>query len=594
MRVTGLRIFSVVVVIFMALVSLPAFAWEFELTGSFNWNYEWYTQRGSKGFLGPYNVDNGAGTRVANLNFWNGGQFDTNMHTGASAGWSYFNVEFLPNIKINEAIRFTAKYRLGTYNDPNANDYHTYDVPGVNRAFSEGQWTLFWVTAQTPLGTFGIGKRPWIFGNALQYDGQDAATTESIALVAPFGPLDIGIAFYPYRFAGSSSIASINFAANSTFSLFGGDDPYNLPIYSIAGFPAVIGEYYSRCDASGTFSKDFLVFMTYSNGCVYSGILGSYSSYHIGPEALLIDPLFPPDTTLVPQDSDFFHGTAFFRYFNGRFFLNAEAAWVYWTDRWYGDLDAALDPLFRNPGGTLPNPQYVEQWRYMIDFGVIAGAAKLTLFHAWTPGPDRRAGIIVGKQPALFVRHPNYDVLLGNYDVFRPYCYLFGYNYGSGLNAYNLTGDGYVRDASVFAGRLDYSVASNLNLFGTFLYAERTSHGYSWGSIGPNAGLLGTTFFLTPDGNLDFNFNRYPASPNIPDRALGYEIDAGFDWTLLEGWTAGVLVGYWQPGKWFSYACIDRSVPGWETGVPGNFFGTRPDRKIDPILGGQVSLTFAF
>jgi hypothetical protein len=181
---------------------------------------------------------------------------------------------------------------------------------------------------------------------------------------------------------------------------------------------------------------------------------------------------------------------------------------------------------------------------------------------------------------------------LGNFDVFRPYGYIFGYNYGAGLNAYNLNGDGYLRDACVLAARLDYAVASNLNLFGTFFYANRTSHGYSWGCIGPNAGL--GAFSDTPDGNVSFNFNRYAASPNIPDTALGYEIDTGFDWKLLEGFTAGLLIAYWQPGKWFSYACVDRSVPGWETGTAANLFGTRPNRSVDPVIGGQFTLICGF
>ena len=591
----------------MTLFSLPVLAWEFELSGSFNWSYEWYGQQGSKGFFGPYNIDNGAATRAANLNFWNGNQFDTNLVTGARANFSYFNVEFLPKIKINEAIRFSAKYRLGTYNDPRNLNYYTWDAPGTNIAFSEGQWTMFWVTAQTPIGTLGIGKRPWVFGNGLQYDGEDAATTESVALVAPFGPFDIGIAFYPYRFVGNSSIASIRFSADSSFGLFGGgdstgviNDNFNLPLYTLASGSTVLGQHFSRADASGTPTKDFLVFMAYSNGPVYAGILGSYSSYHIGPEALLINPLDPLVSPVVPQDSDFCHGTAFVKYFNGRFFFNAEAAWVYWTDRWSGDLNAA--GVVRNPGGTIPNPAYVEQWRYMVELGVIAGPAKLSLLNAWTPGPDRRAGLIVGKQPALFVRHPNYDNHLGNFDVFRPYCFLFAYDYGAGLNAYNDSGNGFVRDAFVLAARLNYAVASNFNLFGSFCYFERTSHGYSWGCVGPNSGIPGPFAAIPiaafppvpPDGNLNFNFNRYPASPNIPDTALGYEIDAGFDWKLLEGWTAGVLVAFWQPGKWFGYACIDRSVPGWDDGTAANLFGTRPDRKIDPIVGGQFTLVFGF
>ncbi|MBI4963418.1 MAG: hypothetical protein HY913_09080 [Desulfomonile tiedjei] len=582
---------AVFLAVYLCFSGPAAQAWEFQLEGAFSWTHEWYSQQGTKGFLGLYNVDNGVGTRAGNLNFWNGGQFDTNITTGAKANWSYFNVEFLPKIRINEAIRLSAKYRLGTFNDFNAPDYHTYESPGVNRAFSEGQWTMFWATAQLPIGILAIGKRPWSFGTGLQYDGEDAATTESMALVAPFGPLDIGIAYSPYRFVGTSSIASIRSAANSTFVLFGGDDYFNLPIYPLT-VPLTVanGQYFSRADSSGTFSKDFLLFMTYSQGPITAGVLGSYGGYHIGPEALLIDPLNPPVFPLVAQDSEIFHGTAFFKYNNGRFFLNSEAAWAYWTDRWSGDLNPAV--VFQPPGGFIPNPSYVEQWRYMIEMGVISGPAKLSLLLSRLPGPDRRAGIIIGKQPALFVRHPLYDNHLGNFDVFRPYSYMLGYNYGGGLNAYNLNGNGFLRDAFVLAARLDYAVASNLNLFGTFTYANRTSNGYSWGCIGPNAGL--GSFSLVPDGNLNFNFNRYPASPNIPDTSLGYEIDAGLDWKLLEGCTAGGLVAYWQPGKWFNYACVDRSVPGWETGVAGNFFGTRPDRRIDPVLGGQFNLRFSF
>jgi hypothetical protein len=550
----------------------PAAAWEFHLAGSFNWTHEWYTQRGAKGFFGPYNADNGVGTRAANLNFWNGGQFDTNITTSADAKWSYFNVEFLSTVKVNEAIRLSGKYRLGTYGDPAASDYHTQDAPGINDAFSEGQWTMFWATAQTPLGIVGVGKRAWSFGNALQYDGEDAATTESVALVVPYGPFDIGIGYYPYRFAGNSSIPA-----------YAADDPYNLPSYATVNGTIAPGQYFSRADGSGSFSRDFLGFLVYHNGPLQIGVLGAVGSYHIGPEALLINPLDPPITPLVALDSDLFHGTTFLRYDNGRFFFNAEAAWLYWTDRFHSDPTALVIP---------PNPQYTEQWRYMVEFGIISGPAKVSFLHAWTPGPDRRAGTLIGKQPAAFVWHSGFDRQLGNYDVFRPYGYMFGYNYGAGLNAYNLSGDGYVRDASVLAARVDYAVASNLNLFGAFFYANRIANGYSWGCLGPNAAV--GAFGAIPDGNVDFNINRYPNSPNIPDTALGYEIDAGLDWKLLEGWTAGVLVAYWQPGKWFNYACVDRSVPGWQSGNAANFFGTRPNRTIDPILGGYFSMMYSF
>ena len=177
-------------------------AWELNTQGSMRWVYEWYQQRGSQGFFGPYDLDRGTDTRTANLNFWNGGQFDTNMTTGADAGWSYFTVVLDSTIRVNDAIRLQASLRLGQYGDINASHYVTQQAPGTANAFSEGQWTMFWATAKTPWGTFGVGKRPWQFGNGLQYDGNDALTTESLVLVVPYGPVDMGFWVLPASLRG--------------------------------------------------------------------------------------------------------------------------------------------------------------------------------------------------------------------------------------------------------------------------------------------------------------------------------------------------------------------------------------------------------
>ena len=191
-----------------------AHAFEFDVHAHMLWHYEWYGQKGSSGFFGPYNVDNGGGTRAANFNFWNGGQFDTNISTSSTAGWSFFEVAFEPTFRVNPAIRINGKYRIASYGEPVNEDYLTENGPGINTAISEGQWTLFWVTVQTPWGQFVVGKRPWSFGIGLQYCGTGcewaASTTESMLLNAPFGPLDIGLAYYPFRFAGSSSNAPYN------------------------------------------------------------------------------------------------------------------------------------------------------------------------------------------------------------------------------------------------------------------------------------------------------------------------------------------------------------------------------------------------
>ena len=559
MKRVGFFILTLIAVQCFSALTSPASAWEFSMEGEFAWTYEWYSQGGHEGFFGPYDVDRSAGPTALNLNFWNGGQFDTNITTGADARWSYMDVDLDPMITINEAIMLRAHYHLGTYGDPDASDYHTFDSPGTDRAFADGQWTMFWATAITPWGTFGVGKRPWQFGTGLQYDGSDGLSTGSMVFVAPFGPFDLGFACYAYRYVGPSSLG------------FG--DPFDIT--------APVNPYFSRADVAGIPQKDFAAFAFYHNGPLEAGILASYTTYHIGGESAL---MVGGTNQGIALDSDLFHGTLFAKYHNGRFFFNGEAAWLYWTDR------------YSDPAGLLgtPNPRYVEQWRYMVETGAVTGPMKTTLFFAWTPGPDRRNFALIGKQNAAFVWHDTFDTHLSNFDVFAGYSFLFSYNYGSGLNAYNLSGDGYVRDAFVLAARIDYAVACNLNVRCSFFRAERTSHGYGWGCIGP------TDFSYdgnAPDGSISVNLNGHPNAtdaPNIPDGSLGWEVDAEIVWQLLDGFAVSALFGYWQPGKWFSYACINRAVANWNAPVAANCWGTRPDRVIDPVIGGQIGMAFWF
>ncbi len=561
-----------VLIVFLSFSS-PVSAWEFQMEGQVNWYSVRFSQLGHNGFFGPYNIDRGAGTTTGNLNFWEGeGILDKDLASSADAGWSALWVKLWPTIKINEAIRVQAQYRIGMYGDPTGdNDYWTQGALGAETAISEGKWTLFWVTAQTPWGAIGVGKRRWLFGTGLQYDGSDNASTESITLVAPYGPLKIGFGFHPWRFAGSSPQPSTppQPPAPGVFGTPispGFQDPYDL-----GGF-----QHFNRSDFSGDFSRDLLGFVTYSAGNLQAGALGVYGSFFIGPEALLGPNQFGS------QGTEICHGSFFTKYTGGRFFLNAEAAWLYYADRFRGQRAQLLGTDARD----------IEQWRFMTEFGVLTGPAKMSLLYAWQPGPDRRNGTLIGKQPAAFIWHPTYDRFLSNFSVFRPYAYMFSYVYGSGLGAYNLTVDGYVRDASALAARLDYAVAANLNLFGTAFWAERTSHGYPWGFIGPNDAAFNA---VPVNGNVGpRNFRGAAGSPNIPDRSLGYEFDAGFEWKLLEGWSLSGTFCYWQPGKWFSYACIDRSVPSWNIQTSANSFGTRPGKLIDPVVGCEISMAYRF
>ena len=95
-----------------------------------------------------------------------------------------------------------------------------------------------------------------------------------------------------------------------------------------------------------------------------------------------------------------------------------------------------------------------------------------------------------------------------------------------------------------------------------------------------------------PTGNVAFTINGAAGSPNIPDRALGWEVDAGFDWKLLEGFTTNFTLAYWAPGKWFNYACIDRSVPVWN--VPEPPISSARVRTRPLILLWEVKLIWSF
>ena len=149
----------------------------------------------------------------------------------------------------------------------------------------------------------------------MQYDGGDGLTTESLVLNAPYGPLDIGIGFYPHRPARRGQTITI--------------DPYDLLVLGFFGTG-----YFNHADKSGVLGMDLVAYVVYNNGPLQAGILAAGSSYHIGPEAFLRFPGLPAPR--LAQDSEFFHGTVYTKYNNGRFFFNAEAAWLYWTDRLSG------------------------------------------------------------------------------------------------------------------------------------------------------------------------------------------------------------------------------------------------------------------
>lgn len=297
--------------------------------------------------------------------------------------------------------------------------------------------------------------------------------------------------------------------------------------------------------------------------------------WHAGPESQNRQ---ASRTTFVPYDESVAHGCFYLKYFDGPLFVNTEVAFCNQKMNRIGKA-----------------PLYNESWRYMVETGLVMGPAKLSFLYAFMPGADRRNGAMIDRQPYV-QGGPN-----AAFGVFEPYTYLLGYAYGSGVNAFDLCRNGYINEAWVVAARADYALAANLNVFGSFLWAERSSHGHGWGYIRPAqkaavtttvnaAGDAANQVQWTPYVNYKDNAN----APSIPDTGLGWEVTVGVDWQLLDKFQLDVLASYWQPGKWFNYACVDRGVASWDVPGAGNNWGANPNRTIDPVMALQVEVRTDF
>jgi hypothetical protein len=593
-------------------VAAPASAWEFNLSGSFLWGYEYFSQAGKSGFFGTYDQvsDSGANLGLPNfrsMNAWVGARtINANnpqygLVTGKDASLNYQRMEFYPEIRINPAIRLRGWYQIGAFEQiPLLATYGLYvnsSNPGAWNPISTGEWTQWWATADTPWGIIVAGKRPLAFGVGAQYDGTNV-TSESLLLVAPYGPLRIGLGIYPHRRAlWVNSFGGFLFTGTG-----GGLGGIGRQVISTSD----TGNYVKTWDHDSAMIQQPLAFITYRNGPLDVGILYEWLKEHEGPQSAQ----FNSDATiLVTRDSTVEDGCAYVKYNNGRFFFNSELAWSRVQTNYQPPL--TFSQLFGQPispvdpgdgGGSQYAPYSNEAWKFMTELGAICGPAKISFLYSWVPGPDRRHGIWINNQSWENIQNGQY---LGNAQAFLPYSLLMGYQYGAGLNAVNWNGEGYMTDASSWGARLDYAVAANLNVYGTFFYATRVSKGWGWASLVPtfdsNVTLLGTNNFNATQ-NLLIN-----GAPSIPDDSLGWEITAGVDWKLLEYLTLKARAAYWEPGRWFKYACVDKTLvtfapatfsvpsPQQSDGAAiGSSWGVNPTRSIDPIWGFQSYLIYDF
>lgn len=543
------RVFSIIAAWLLIIIQpVPALAWEFSMAGFYTYQYETYGQLGSRGFFGAYDIDAGGGGPAAaapgdyaSHNGWVGAQMG-GMVTGSDAALSVIFLWADMRLNINNSLKVRGMYHVGSWADFFQDissgqlvsiGYRSDTFPGLQRSFSPGYWSNLWLSAKIPWGTVILGKRPNGFGAGLLFDPLNR-TSESISLLVPYGPL---------TFTGNL------YAAH----------PHNTH-YSSA---ATLSPYYNTADKSGQRSLHYGASVEYSEGNISLGVLGEHLRSHYGPEAAVFQLNRDALNTL---DTSSLLGIVYGKYSNGRVFANAEM-----------DLVNAINRKGPRTGNE-PDPYtYVDHYRLGIEAGLYVGASKLSALYAWISGNDRRNGQLIDRQGRLT------GWMADSYastTFFRPYSLIMVYGYGLGTDINADTGDGAIQDASVYGLRLDRAIAANLNVFVSLFRADRVGNGYGWGYLRPD------TTGVLPGQVLGEETN----GPAIPDRDLGWEVDAGVDWELLEGLNFSFAGGFWRPGKWFNYACVDKAIAGWADPNTAAGWAVNPAREIDPIWAARISI----
>lgn len=622
------RLFVVVVICLFS--SGIVFGWEFELKGGIYWKYRSLQPLGGEHLFGPHDQDRD-NPSANNVNFWGGINDFPNFYSDHAAQQSVY-MDLYPRIAINKAVRIQSKMRIGgqrelihsvrAYSEDIAlpvfqppeprSEYRPNSArPGTDVAMSSLEITQLWLSARLPWATLFFGKRPLSFGIGSWFNGSDNTTTESLALLAPYGPFS----FY-------SAISAARPAEHAYMDTW---------VFAFDDYEVLTMNDKREYDGDFLRSPELAGAIRYTNGPLDIGVFFQHTSWQVKQPIFLRGWEYWDYT--VPCDFHMDTGVAYLKYFNGRLFFNSELAFLSSIVR-HGRSIANRSLLNSNndvwpsrpQSGSVFQPTYTEMWRAAVEAGALIGPAKWTAVWAWIPGFDRRHGVYIDRQPnglwlsenaqyawnldlelpdndphrpiGLMTCHPDYS----NAGFFAPYSYLLAGQYGAGVGTgwgYPLTsrnGDGQLVDANVYALRLDYAAAANLNVWGSIIKAERVSHGYGWGHImpwGPD------DVHQPPHWQVHYD-NRGTwdnPSPAIPDNDLGYEIGAGFDWQLLEGFLFSTRFAYWQPGNWWKFACVSKRNSDWDEPWNDNdydLWGTWPDRAIDPIMGFEITLAGEF
>ncbi|MFA6221941.1 MAG: hypothetical protein WC647_06470 [Desulfomonilaceae bacterium] len=607
---------TMLVVVFVA----PSFAWEFTMTGEYEYRLRYFTRSGNNDLFGQAFVQDGGinnsfevqrpvaqtwatttlpPTLSARTAYGIAGAVPATANSNyvGFAGPNYYNNGFsnptgpAPRLADDAASAGVVVTRGGFSRygcDALYNDQRLTFVPSirVNNAIRvHGVYTVggfrnkYAQNTSDAYGQVSAGTPPFERYYTLQthegaYNTAAIGSWEQVraTIQLPLFIISIGAKDFPFG-------TGTNFANNSVSEAF-------LMIVPYGPFRLMWGNWLARNrigaaswetvpdkDRKANFYGGFL--FTYDNGPVQLGGAAVYEQRHYNV------PNSP--TTAYDYTSPLYLG--FGKYNNGRFFLNAEYA--------CGTQDVRRVGYY----GT-----DVELYNAFAEGGVMCGPGKLSLMWAQSSGPVLNNGARISSGAAAFGKV--YAANPVNYQVLDPYSFLMFPIYGGGNDTFNADGTGQLGDGMVLAARVDYAAAANLNLFGTYMWARRLETAGYWAG-GKLAAVNSTTGTVNGGGASvsvasaqawkaaalggdAANMNPYP-----DDNFIGWEAQAGVDWKLLENLSMNLKYSYWSVGPWFDTAYrafTAQTTGGTGLGVQGQ--GLMFGRDAIQALHGSFNITF--
>jgi hypothetical protein len=604
------RLFGLIALsLFVVSVAAPVLAWELTLTGEGIWRYRYISRTGNNDIFGPVGgwPNLGVNHLITYPSPNNNNPYITPTFGVVAGEPGYgpdmnvtdYTVNFYPRITVNPAIQMRAQINLTSLGIHSAGQ--PYDLAAGVAGDNNTLWTMIsdapasiavpntfvtvpWlsISLKTPALDLALGYRPTLRGIGLAHN-PCSRSSSALTITTTYGPFVISYSPYLGRTNSRWGNVGERNQANNNNPWRRDDDRDYLRGYSWAM----------------SYSSGPLYFVINSDGHTTNAYQRSSGSYVPRSTATFLPQMYTTAFSDPYPDQWVWDNTVALKYFNGRFFFNAEAShWGQWQS---GRGASAVI------GATRLEALDADQnaWVYGVEFGTLTGPMKLTLSYFRATGDDPNT------------RKTDEEAARGDQGLSSCYvndwAYLMYYTYGTGTS-WDAEGKGQPSNLHHLGARVDYAVASNLNIFGVYSYAWRDQ---------PNAFQLGGDWFASAQRFSNTTawtlqtagFAQTAANhSSVPDhaRSIGWEINAGFSWKLLENLRWDFLFAYWKLGNWWAFAypntaMVYRGSPRAGTAAapvalasisplgataPGPYADL--GRDIDPLIALEASLKVDF